>query len=201
MPSPGHTSRSLRPPRPHWSPLEDAILRERAGEDTVLVLSRRLGRSTKGIRNRLLRLGIQQSTQQGRVCLQVLVRVFGLSISRIGEWIGKGLSTHPGPLSGRGRQIQVTPEELLAFLQSHPEAWDPSRVSPRLARKYGVSLPVTQPPTPPPRSGKATGEKIRDLLERIKTGKPYSPRERGIEGLMRTGQVQRVGRGRYVATT
>lgn len=118
-------------PRGHqrWTADEEALLSDKYGIVADAVLARKLARTVDAIHVRAARLGVPRS---GNFYTAVRAgAALGVDSKTVVAWIRAGLLNArkaPYKIGGRGRPWRILPQDLEAFVKTHPERLDLRRM-------------------------------------------------------------------------
>lgn len=115
-----------QPKDPPWSQEEIAYLREAFGTVSLTEMARHLGRSPDGVKLKAKRLGLRHRRRRALTPSQI-GQLLGLCSKQVKAWIRRRLLAARLAPTAEKRIHLVEPEDLVAFLREHPEAWDARR--------------------------------------------------------------------------
>jgi len=104
-----------------WTPEEEQLLINLAGNKNVRLIARRLNRSVAAVRKRLRRLGETSARVREGLTKNQLAELIGSSPKTIQKWIDVGwLNATPEGKNRADDPIRVSDKQFLEFWRSHP---------------------------------------------------------------------------------
>ena len=191
--------KARRSAEPRWTAADVEALKALFHVETQPVIAARLGRSVVGVKIKARRLGLRRRRRRA-LSLSQVARAMLVDRDTARRWVRLGwLPAHRAPTPER-EILHVWREDLVEFLQAHPEAWD-SRKCPRLLVTLGVLAKRPDggyEPVPIWFEGKLHRD-----FRRGRRGKRWTPGEDStLMGMVRQGQpyraiAERMGRTYY----
>jgi len=113
-----------------WKETEIEALRASWGKLSVEQIARKLGRSENAVHVKAKRLKLGGIVDPSKFTKQDIGKLLRVRTITVGKWIeqrwlkASQAKTHHRP---SGKILQIRPQDLLAFLQQHPDQWDATR--------------------------------------------------------------------------
>ena len=117
------TQRERRP----WTPRETGYLREVLGSISVRRIARSLRRSVASVDHQIRKLKLSRRLTAG-YNVTTLCELFGLSHTRIENWVARGLLGEPQGHGGHGGNLRFDEAAVVTFIHQFPHEYDLGRL-------------------------------------------------------------------------
>lgn len=126
----------------YWTPAQRDTLLSKYGCYDAKTVGRQLQRSPNALKIYARRKcdGLNQRDGSGSYTAAQVATALGVEQKSLVSWRKHGLKMHSGWRAGKHVVHLIEEPDLIAFLRTHPEFYDETRVSPRLCKKLNLDL-------------------------------------------------------------